>query len=113
MPSAMLEAGGLTIVLLQGINPQSQVSQFIECYGPGVEHVAVRVADVATAVHDLRSSGLDVDTPVVGGAGLKQDFSRRDEASGLMLEIIERQAEGFAEQNVSELSRAVGSNGSF
>jgi methylmalonyl-CoA epimerase len=111
MRSAVLQAGALTIVLLQGTNPESQVSQFVERFGPGVQHVAVRVADVAAAVSDLQASGLEFDTPIVGGATLRQAFSGRDQNSGLMLEIIERSVEGFGEQNVSELFRALESKG--
>jgi methylmalonyl-CoA/ethylmalonyl-CoA epimerase len=105
MMSAVLQAGALTIVLLEGTHPESQVSQFIDRYRPGVQHVAVRVADIAAAIHDLRAARLEFDTPVVGGTDLKQAFSRRSEDSGLMLEIIERNTDGFAAQNVSELFR--------
>jgi methylmalonyl-CoA/ethylmalonyl-CoA epimerase len=113
MISAVMKGGGLTVVLLQGTNPESQVSQFVEHYGPGVQHVAIRVADAAAAVRDLEASGLQFDTPVIGDADLKQAFSQRDQNSGLMLEIIERVTEGFAQQNVSELFRTLENKGAF
>lgn len=113
MRSAVIQAGALTLVLLEGTHPESQISQFIDRYGPGVQHVAVRVQDIVVAVEDLRASGLEFDTPVVGSAGLRQAFSRRDDGSGLMLEIIERNTDGFAEQNVSELFRALETKGTF
>ena len=113
MISAVMKAGSLTIVLLQGTHPQSQVSQFVDHYGPGVQHVAVRVTDVEAAVNDLRAIGLDFDTPVIGAPGLRQAFSRRDQDSGLMLELLQRTSEGFADQNVSELFRALENKGAF
>ncbi len=113
MLSAVLQAGALTIVLLQGTGPESQVTRFVNRYGPGVQHVAVLVEDAAAAVNDLIAAGLEFETPVVGNAGLKQAFSRRDVNSGLMLEIIERTVDGFAEQNVSDLFNALEDNGTF
>src|SRR6266852_6796295 len=100
---AVLRAGNLTIVLAEGTNPESQISRFIEQYGPGVQHVAVRVDDIETAVRDLTAGGLEFETPIIGNGGLRQAFSRRDATSGLMVEIIERTVEGFADANVSEL----------
>src|ERR1700688_2143493 len=46
MISAVLKAGPLTFVLLQGTSPQSQVSKFVEHYGPGVQHIAIAVEDL-------------------------------------------------------------------
>ncbi|HEX3683975.1 MAG TPA: VOC family protein [Bryobacteraceae bacterium] len=103
MISAVLEAGPLQIVLLQGTDPQSQVSRFVAEYGPGVQHVAIRVGDVDGVSNGLRNSGLEFDTTVIDGGGLRQIFSRRDKGTGLMFEIIERNASGFSEQNVSAL----------
>ena len=40
MISAVLKAGPLTFVLLQGTSPKSQVSRFIEHFGPGVNQPA-------------------------------------------------------------------------
>jgi methylmalonyl-CoA epimerase len=103
MISAVLEAGALTIVLLEGIGAQSQVSLFVERYGPGVQHVAIRMESIDDAVQELQAAGLQFDTSLIKGGGLKQIFSRRDEGSGLMVELIQRSSEGFADQNVSQL----------
>jgi methylmalonyl-CoA/ethylmalonyl-CoA epimerase len=103
MISAVLEAGPLQVVLLQGTDPQSQVSRFVGKYGPGVQHIAVRVDNVEAVSDGLRNAGLEFDTSIINGGGLRQIFTRRDQGSGLMFEIIERNASGFSEQNVSEL----------
>jgi 4-hydroxyphenylpyruvate dioxygenase-like putative hemolysin len=55
------------------------------------------------AVQELQAAGLQFDTSLIKGGGLKQIFSRRDEGSGLMVELIQRSSEGFADQNVSQL----------
>lgn len=113
MISAVLEAGPLQIVLLQGTDPQSQVSRFVAEYGPGVQHVALRVDNVEAVSDGLRESGLEFDTTVINGGGLRQIFSRRDPGSGMMLEIIERNASGFADQNVAELFSQLEKKNSF
>src|SRR5260370_11772889 len=46
MISAVLEAGPLNIVLLQGTTPESQVSRFVQHYGPGVQHLAIQVDNI-------------------------------------------------------------------
>lgn len=113
MISAVLQAGTLTIVLLEGTHPMSQVSLFVERYGPGVQHVAIRISDIDAVVKDLIAHGLEFDTPIIEGGGLRQAFSRRDPASGLMIELIQRNAEGFADQNVSALFQELERKGSF
>lgn len=113
MISAVLEAGPLQIVLLQGTDPNSQVSRFVAEYGPGVQHIAIRVDNIDTVSGQLQDSGLNFDTTVINGGGLRQIFSHRDPGSGLMFEIIERNASGFAEQNVAELFSQLEEKNSF
>jgi methylmalonyl-CoA/ethylmalonyl-CoA epimerase len=103
MISAVLKAGPLTFVLLQGTSPQSQVSKFIEHYGPGVQHIAIAVEDLPAVAEGLRSSGMEFDTTVIESAGLRQIFTHRDAGSGLMLELIERKGGDFSDQSVQQL----------
>jgi methylmalonyl-CoA/ethylmalonyl-CoA epimerase len=113
MVSAVIDAGAISLVLLQGTNSESQVSMFIEEYGPGVQHVAVKVSDIEAAVTELKEAGMTFDTSIIGEGDLRQAFTRRDPQSGLMLEIIERKKEGFADNNVSELFRQLEENKTF
>jgi methylmalonyl-CoA/ethylmalonyl-CoA epimerase len=103
MVSAVLKAGSLTFVLLQGTSPESQVTKFIEHYGPGVQHIAVGVKDLPRAAEELRAAGLAFDTSVIESPGLRQIFTHRDEGSGLMIEFIERQGGDFSDQSVQSL----------
>jgi methylmalonyl-CoA/ethylmalonyl-CoA epimerase len=113
MISAVLEAGPLSIVLLQGTSPESQVSRFIENYGPGVQHIAIRVENVADLANDLRGAGLEFDTSVIEGGGVRQVFSKRDKGTGLMFEFIERLESGFVDQNVTSLFTQLEEKNSF
>jgi methylmalonyl-CoA/ethylmalonyl-CoA epimerase len=104
MISAEIEHNGLKFVLVQGTEAESQVSQLITHYGPGVAHIAFEVNDVPGAVADLTSRGLCFDTTVIKGPGLTQAFSSRCKNSGMSFEFIKRDSEeGFLAANVQEL----------
>ena len=113
MLSAVIEAGPLSLVLLQGTSPQSQVSKYIQKYGPGVHHLAVGVENIRLLTDDLQASGFHFDTSLLEGDGLRQIFSKRDEGSGLMIEFIERSAAGFSDQNATDLFKQLETSGSF
>ncbi len=103
MISAVLKAGPLTFVLLQGTSPDSQVTRFIDHYGPGVQHIAIGLKDLKQAAARLSQAGLKFDTSVIESAGLRQIFTHRDEGSGLMIEFIERSGGDFTDQSVQNL----------
>lgn len=103
MVSAVLKAGPITIVLLQGTSPDSQVSKFVEHYGAGVQHVAIGVEDLPQMAEELKAAGLEFDTNVIQSPGLRQIFSARDKGSGMMFEFIERMGGDFSDQSVQQL----------
>jgi methylmalonyl-CoA epimerase len=108
MDSAVMEAGGVKFVLVQGDSPESNVSRYIEAYGPGVQHVAIEVPDPQEAIDDLRARGADLLTGIIRGPGLDQIFTKREPNSGIQLEIIARaENEGFDPANVQELFEAM------
>jgi methylmalonyl-CoA epimerase len=108
MDSAVMEAGGVKFVLVQGDSPESNVSRYIEAYGPGVQHVAIEVPDPQEAIDDLRARGADLLTGVIHGPGLDQIFTKREPNSGIQLEIIARaENDGFDPSNVQELFEAM------
>ena len=43
MTMVTMQSGGVTFVLCEGDSPKSNVCQYIEHYGPGVQHVAIEV----------------------------------------------------------------------
>jgi methylmalonyl-CoA/ethylmalonyl-CoA epimerase len=103
MVSAVLKAGPITVVLLQGTSPESQVSKFIDHYGPGVQHLAIAVENLPELAEELKSQGLQFDTTVITSPGLRQIFSHRDPGSGMMFELIERLGGDFSDQSVQQL----------
>lgn len=105
MKSAVLRAGPVTIVLTEGIGATSQISQFVHEFGAGVQHVAFRVNDLKKAAAVMQARGLQFSSPRLDSDELSQIFSTRNEATGLMVELIERQGgfEGFRDENVQRL----------
>jgi methylmalonyl-CoA/ethylmalonyl-CoA epimerase len=103
MISAVLKAGPITVVLLQGTSPESQVSRFVEHFGPGVQHLALGVQNLPEMAKELKAAGLEFDTTVISSPGLRQIFSKRDEGSGMMFEFIERMGGDFSDQSVQQL----------
>lgn len=113
MISAVIELGPVQVVLLEGTSPESQVSRFIQHYGPGVQHIAIRVNDLSHIVEQFKQRGLQFDTTIIEGGGLRQIFTKRDIGSGLMIELIERAQNGFAAQNVTDLFAQLEKKNSF
>jgi methylmalonyl-CoA/ethylmalonyl-CoA epimerase len=104
MRSRVVRAGGSTIVLCMGTTPESSVNRFIQAFGPGVQHVAILVDDIDAVVADLQREGVEFDTPIIVGANLKQAFTHRDTASGMVYELVQRdEYGGFQDTNVQQL----------
>jgi methylmalonyl-CoA/ethylmalonyl-CoA epimerase len=103
MISAVLKAGPVTVVLLQGTTQESQVSRFVEHFGPGVQHLALGVENLPEMAEELKAAGMEFDTTVISSPGLRQIFSKRDTGSGQMFEFIERMGGDFSDQSVQQL----------
>lgn len=105
MLSAELTVGKFSIVLIQGTSVESQVTKYIENYGAGVQHVAISVDDVEAFAKKLVDKGLEFATDIIKGENLIQVFSKRDNNSGMMFELIQRDVAGenFQQSNIQEL----------
>lgn len=113
MISAVMKAGPVTVVLLEGTSPESQVSKYVEHYGPGVQHIAFGVEDLPAMAEDLKAAGLEFDTEVIASPGLRQIFSARDPGSGMMYEFIERMGGDFSDDSVKSLFEQLEKKGTF
>ena len=104
MKSAVMRLGALTMVLVQGTGKNSHVCEFVEKHGAGVQHVALRVNDMGQAIDSLKARHAQFATPLLRDGGLSQVFLMRDSATGVMLELIQRESEGaFSDANVTRL----------
>jgi len=107
MRSAVVRLGETTLVLVQGTEPQSQVSRFVEACGPGVQHIAIRVHDLPLAAETLKAAGFRFEMPMIVGRSTRQIFSVRDDTLGVRIELIERTGDGFDDRSIETLFRAM------
>jgi methylmalonyl-CoA epimerase len=113
MISAVLKAGPITVVLLEGTSPESQVSRFVEHFGAGVQHLAIGVQNLPEMTEELKAAGMEFDTTVIESPGLRQIFSASDKGSGMMFEFIERMGGDFSDQSVQNLFEQLEQKDSF
>lgn len=104
---AVMNAGRATVVLVQGTSPESQVSRFLTHFGTGVSHIAFAVADLDEAIHRVTKTGGQIDSPVITDKGIRQIFLTRDPATGVRVELVERQGGSLTDQNIERLFRAL------
>lgn len=108
MELATIEAGDVTLVLVQGLDAQSNVTRYIEHYGPGVQHLAILVDGLQDVHADLKQRSANLLTGVIRNAALRQTFTRRDSNTGMQFEFLERSnISEFEEDNIRELYDAM------
>lgn len=88
---AMLSIGDTHIELLEPLSETSPVGKFLEKRGPGIHHVAIKVADIRAALADLKARGsrLIDETPRTGAGGCLVAFVHPSSANGVLLELVQ------------------------
>ena len=88
---AILTLGDSRIELLEAAEADSPITKFLARRGPGLHHIAVRVADLEASVERLRASGrrLASDEIRLGAEGYRYVFVHPSSAGGVLLELIE------------------------
>lgn len=68
------------------------VARFLERRGPGLHHVAYRVADVARAMEDLSAEGYEFTSPepMTGAGGHRIAFLHPRSTGGALVELVEK-----------------------
>jgi methylmalonyl-CoA/ethylmalonyl-CoA epimerase len=92
---AMLPVGETRIELLEPTGESSPVAKFIEKRGPGIHHVAVRVADIRAALARLKEKGARLidEEPRMGAGGCLVAFVHPSASGGVLLELVEHAPE--------------------
>ncbi len=84
-------AGAGRLELLEPLSPESGVGRFLEKRGPGLHHIAYRVADLAATLERLAAAGVQlVDrAPRPGAHGHRVAFIHPRSAGGVLVELVE------------------------
>jgi methylmalonyl-CoA epimerase len=90
---AMFSVGESHIELLEPLTPDSPVGKFLAKRGPGIHHIAVRVADIRSALSDFKAKGLRLidEVPRIGAGGCLVAFIHPTAANGVLLELVQHQ----------------------
>src|ERR1700730_14060650 len=90
---AMLPIGETRVELLEPLSIDSPVGRFLEKRGPGIHHVAIRVADIRAQLGKLKASGARMidETPRVGAGGCLVAVVHPSSTGGVLLELVQRQ----------------------
>ena len=87
----LFDVGGSAIQLLGALGPETPVGTFLGRRGPGVHHVAYRVADVAAELERLRAEGIRLvdQEPRRGSRGTTIAFVHPSGMGGVLVELVQ------------------------
>ena len=98
MDTIVVQRGDAKVALMQGRDKavKSQISEFIEKYGQGVQHVAIAVDDIEAVCREWEAHGVQFSGPLKEGRDgfgpLKQRFTYPlFPGAGVFLELTQRQ----------------------
>ena len=89
---AFLPVGATSILLIAPTDDGSEYAEFLAEGGPGLHHIAYRVADLDTALDALRAAGRELvdEEPRPGPRGSRVAFVHPDATSGVLVQLVER-----------------------
>jgi methylmalonyl-CoA epimerase len=92
LTAVMVPVQGSRIELLEPLNPDSVIGRFLAKRGPGLHHVAFRVADLSAAVERLRATGAKLlNEPKIGAGGHLYVFIHPASTGGVLIELVQEQ----------------------
>lgn len=93
--AVLLDIGDGHVELLAPLAADTPVGRFLAKHGPGLHHVAYRVADIAQTLQALRQAGLELidERPRVGIRGSLVAFMHPRATAGVLTEIVEPAAD--------------------
>ncbi len=122
MDTVVVQRGNAKVALMRGRDKtmKSQISEFIEKYGQGVQHFALEVDDIEAACREWEAHGVKFSGPLKEGRDgfgpLKQRFTYPlFPGSGIFIELTQRQhgdekAKTFVRSTVESLYKDIEHN---
>ena len=89
--AALLEVGQEHLELIAALSEDSSLGRFLADRGPGMHHVAYRVADIDAVFADLRARGVEMidSAPRPGLRASRIAFIHPRSTGGVLTEIVE------------------------
>ena len=93
--AALLDVGDSHVELLSPLGPETAVGKFLTRRGPGLHHVAYRVADVEETLSALAAAGIRLidERPRTGIRGSRVAFLHPASTGGVLTEIVQPASE--------------------
>lgn len=90
--TAFFPVGESEVELLESTSPDGPIAKYLEKKGPGIQHIAFRVADIEAALAELKEKGVRLidEKPRVGAGGAKIAFLHPKATGGVLVELCER-----------------------
>ncbi|WP_207670772.1 methylmalonyl-CoA epimerase [Clostridium sp. AWRP] len=90
--TAFIPIGDSEIELLQATSEDSPIAKFIEKKREGIQHIALRVDNVETALKELKEDNMRLidEHPRNGAGGAKIAFVHPKSTKGILLELCQR-----------------------
>ena len=87
----LFPAGSSYVQLLGALGPDTPVGRFLASRGPGMHHVAYRVADIEAALEALRADGMRLidAVPRPGSRGTLIAFVHPASMGGVLVELVQ------------------------
>ncbi len=87
--TSFFKVGPNKIELLEGTNPDSPISKFIEKRGEGIHHIAFDVEDIEAEIARLQAKGFTVlnENPKEGADGKVVAFLHPKSSNGVLVEL--------------------------
>jgi methylmalonyl-CoA/ethylmalonyl-CoA epimerase len=89
--AALLDVGESHVELIEPLSPEGGVARFLADRGPGLHHVAYRVASIEDALEGCRRAGLRLidERPRAGIRGSRVAFLHPKASGGVLTEIVQ------------------------
>jgi len=89
--AVLLDVGDSHVELLQPLGPDTAVGKFLARRGPGLHHVAYRVADIEATLTALSAAGLRLidERPRIGIRNSRVAFVHPASSGGVLTEIVQ------------------------
>jgi methylmalonyl-CoA epimerase len=87
----LFAAGSSYLQLLGSLGPQTPVGRSLATRGPGLHHLAYRVADIEAALEHLRAEGVRLidEAPRPGSRGTSIAFVHPRSMQGVLVELVQ------------------------